>query len=78
MKVTISWKLKEFLEREGITAYRLQTDLKERVGAQTIYVWVRNPPKRPDLGILAAILGQLSEYTGRRVGLGEVLEVSYE
>jgi hypothetical protein len=77
MAAVIVWKFKELLEREGVTAYRLQTALGGKVGPQTVYRWARKAPDKLDLGVLRVVLEELSRLIGRSVRLEEVLELDY-
>lgn len=72
----VRWRLADFLERRGITAYRLAKTVGGGAKAGTIYRLARrgSEPTRVDLPTLAVVLTGLRRVTGEDVELGDVLE----
>ncbi|GGI93500.1 helix-turn-helix domain-containing protein [Deinococcus wulumuqiensis] len=72
---TVRWRLSEYLEQRGLTAYGLaKASGIERMG--TVYRIARqgHEPARVDLPTLARILDGLYSLTGEEVQLTDILE----
>jgi hypothetical protein len=72
----IRWKLSEYLEKHGLTAYRLATTLDSHTRAPTIYRLAREDIElsRIDFNVLATVIDGLRELTGEQVALTDLLE----
>jgi DNA-binding Xre family transcriptional regulator len=68
----IRWKLKEVLEEHGITPYRLMVD--SGIANSTIYRLTNNRTDGVQGPVLDKILTSLCKLTGKRIGVGDVLE----
>ena len=73
--VTIRWRLKEFLEIEGITQYQLMKLAQGRISKNTIGSAVRNELNGVQFSTLAAIIEVLESHLDRRVSITELIEV---
>jgi len=73
---SIKWKLKEFLDKHDLTAYRLATTLESHTRAPTIYRLAKDNPElsRVDFKVLATIIDGLRELTGKDVDIKDLLE----
>lgn len=70
--MALVWKVKEFLEAHGVSAYRL---MKEAGLAQgTAYRLAHNEASGLHLETLDAAIAALRRLTGKEVGLGDLLE----
>ena len=67
--------LNAYLNRTGITAYRLSEQLKGRVARATVYATAKTPQQRIDLDTVSDVLSGLFELTGQPVTLTDLLEV---
>lgn len=76
--VPVKWKLKEFLEREGVTAYSLADKTHGKLSQNGVYRLTSNDLKGLRFESLEAILPALTELTGRRVELSDLIEFRYE
>jgi hypothetical protein len=72
----VRWKLKEILEREGITAYRLWKVAKSN--PHTVYRWAYRPPKALDLEVAESVLRALRALTGKEYTLCDLIEVEID
>jgi DNA-binding Xre family transcriptional regulator len=68
----IRWKLKEVLDEHGITPYRLMVD--SGIANSTIYRLTNNKTDGVQGPVLDKILNSLYKLTGKRIGVGDVLE----
>lgn len=68
----IRWKLKEVLDEHGITPYRLMVD--SGIANSTIYRLTNNKTDGVQGPVLDKILTSLCKLTGKRIGVGDVLE----
>jgi DNA-binding Xre family transcriptional regulator len=68
----IRWKLKEVLEEHSITPYRLMVD--SGIANSTIYRLTNNKTDGVQGAVLDKILNSLCKLTGKRIGVGDVLE----
>ena len=73
--VTIRWRLKQFLEIEGITQYRLMKLAQGRVNKNTIGNAVRNELNGVQFSTLAAIIEVLESHLDRQISITELIEV---
>lgn len=73
--VTVRWRLKQFLEREGITQYQLMKLTQGRVSKNTIGSAVRNELNGVQFSTLAAIIEVLESHLDRQIGITELIEV---
>lgn len=74
--MALKWKVKEFLEGHGISAYRL---MKEASLAQgTAYRLANDQANGLNLETLDAVIGALRRLTGKRVILADLLEYREE
>jgi hypothetical protein len=73
---TVKWKLKEYLEARGISAYKLATTVEERTQEASVYRLVRKgeTQKRIDLASIAVVIDGLRELTGEAVNIEDILE----
>jgi DNA-binding Xre family transcriptional regulator len=70
--MALAWRVKEFLEAHGISAYRL---MKEADLAQgTAYRLANNRANGLNLETLDAVIEALRQLTGKRVLLADLLE----
>ncbi len=72
-EIMVRWKLKEILEKEGITAYRLWKSAGSN--PHTVYRWAYRPPKALDLEVAEAILKALRALTGKPYSLCDLIEI---
>ena len=72
MTTMIRWKLKEVLDEHGITPYRLMVD--SGIPNSTIYRLTNNKTDGVQGQVLDKILNSLCKLTGKRIGVGDVLE----
>jgi DNA-binding Xre family transcriptional regulator len=72
MNTMIRWKLKEVLEEHGITPYRLMVD--SGIANSTIYRLTNNKTDSVQGPVLDKVLNSLCKLTGKRIGVGDVLE----
>ncbi|MDQ3397545.1 MAG: helix-turn-helix transcriptional regulator [Deinococcota bacterium] len=72
----VRWKLKQYLEKHNLTAYRLAQTLGTRGRMPTIYRLAREgeEPSRVDLPTLANVIDGLRELTGEDVQVSDLLE----
>lgn len=73
--ITIRWRLKEFLEREGITQYKLIQMAQGRVSKNTIGSAVRNELNGVQFSTLAAIIEVLESNLGKEVSISDLIEI---
>ena len=66
------WKMKEFLAKYDITAYRLKKE--SGIGQGTVYRLAKNEADGIELDTLDAALIALCRLTGKHVKLSDVLE----
>ncbi|MDX2007192.1 MAG: helix-turn-helix transcriptional regulator [Meiothermus sp.] len=71
--IRVKWKIREMLEANNITAYRLWKD--SGLAQQTVYTLAQNKGDRVDLNTLSTVITTLERLTHRRVELADVLEV---
>ncbi|MDQ3460708.1 MAG: helix-turn-helix transcriptional regulator [Deinococcota bacterium] len=69
------WKLKEFLDAHGVTAYALSQKVKGEVSRNSIYNMLKERPRGVYLATLDAIIPALRELTGKPVGVADLFEV---
>jgi DNA-binding Xre family transcriptional regulator len=72
MNTMIRWKLKEVLDKHDITPYRLMVD--SGIANSTIYRLTNNKTDGVQGPVLDKILNSLCKLTGKRIGVGDVLE----
>ena len=74
----IDWKLRNLLEREGVTVYALAKKLGENMdkplNIRTLYRWTNDTPSNPGLEGIAWVLWALGELTGKTFTVTDVLE----
>jgi DNA-binding Xre family transcriptional regulator len=68
----LQWKLEDLLERHKVSAYRLAKE--SGVGLTTIYRIKNNRTNTVQGQVLEAILQALLVLTGKRYGVGDLLE----
>ncbi|MFB2880393.1 helix-turn-helix domain-containing protein [Floridanema aerugineum] len=73
--ITVRWKLREFLESEGITQYQLMKLAQGRVSKNTIGSAVRNELKGVQFSTLAVIIEILEFHLGRHISISDLIEV---
>lgn len=73
--ILVQWRLKEFLERERITPYKLMKLTQGRVSKNTIGSAVRNDLNGVQFSTLAAIIEVLESNIGREISISELIEV---
>jgi DNA-binding Xre family transcriptional regulator len=73
--ITIRWRLKEFLEREGITQYKLIKLAQGRVSKNTIGSAVRNELNGVQFSTLAAIIEVLESSLGKEISISDLIEL---
>lgn len=74
--ITIRWRLKEFLEREGITQYKLIQLAQGRVSKNTIGSAVRNELNGVQFSTLAAIIEVLESSLGKEISISDLIEIT--
>jgi hypothetical protein len=74
----IRWKLREFLEKNELTAYRLATTVESHTRVPTIYRLAKDDIdlSRIDFTVLATVIEGLRELTGKKVDIADLLEYS--
>lgn len=70
----VQFTLKNYLEANGLTAYRLAQQAKGRVSRGTVYALAKGSAKRLDLGTLGAVMTALEELTGHDITPADLLE----
>lgn len=73
--VTVRWRLKQFLEREGITQYQLMKLAQGQVSKNTIGSAVRNELNGVQFSTLAAIIEVLESHLERQISITDLIEV---
>ncbi|GAB4175233.1 MAG: hypothetical protein Fur006_05500 [Coleofasciculaceae cyanobacterium] len=73
--ITIRWRLKEFLEQEGITQYKLIKLAQGRVSKNTIGSAVRNELNGVQFSTLAALIEVLESSLGKDVRIADLIEL---
>lgn len=73
--ITIRWRLKEFLEREGISQYKLIQMAQGRVSKNTIGSAVRNELNGVQFSTLAAIIEVLESSLGKQISISDLIEI---
>ncbi len=73
--ITIRWRLKEFLEQEGITQYKLIKLAQGRVSKNTIGSAVRNELNGVQFSTLAAIIEVLESSLGKEISISDLIEI---
>ncbi len=63
-----------YLQRRGISAYRLVKATQGQLAPATVYSLASKPSQRIDLATVGTVLEALSELTGETVGLQDVIE----
>jgi DNA-binding Xre family transcriptional regulator len=72
MNRMIRWKLKEVLEKHGITPYRLMVD--SGLANSTIYRLTNKKTSSVQGPVLDKVLNSMCKLTGKPIGVGDVLE----
>ena len=72
--MNLQMNLGAFLERQNISAYRLVKATEGRLAAATVYSFASRPAQRIDLETVGTVLDALSELTGTRAQMQDVLE----
>ena len=62
-----------YLQRHGLTAYRLAQAVEGRVSPNTVYTLARKPAQRIDLSTVGEVLEALSRLTGEPVSITDML-----
>jgi len=70
----LQMNLGAFLQRRGISAYRLVKATEGRLAPATVYGLASKPAQRIDLATVGTMLEALSELTGTLVAFQDVLE----
>lgn len=70
----VQLNLGAFLQRRGISAYRLVKATEGRLAPATVYGLASKPAQRIDLATVGTVLEVLSELTGSPVQFQDVLE----
>jgi DNA-binding Xre family transcriptional regulator len=71
---TIRWKLKEYLDTHGVSAYRLAEHTHGRLSRTGIYRLTAKDLKAVRFETLAAVIPALRDITGEEVQVGDLLE----
>lgn len=74
----VRWRLREILDRENITAYRLNALLTPHIGQGTVYRWARKAPKQVDVSVLGWVVWGLRRLTGKPYTVCDILEFEDE
>ena len=74
--VIVRWRLKQFLEHEGITQYQLMKLAQGRISKNTIGSAVRNELNGVQFSTLAAIIEVLESHLGRQISITDLIEVA--
>ena len=74
----LKWKLKQFLEQEGITAYRLADETHGKLSQNGVYRLTSGDLKGIRFESLEVVLPALSKLSGKRVSVHDLLEYVYE
>lgn len=69
-------RLKDLLEENGITVYRLGRETKGKLSMQSLYnlTDAADPPKRIELASLDAIVEAMRSLTGKHIKVCDLLE----
>lgn len=73
MNTTVRWKVKEFLDERGLSAYKLTK--RTELSPNAVYGITRGETNQVRLDTLAGLLSGLRDLTGEPVSLEDVLEV---
>lgn len=76
--VPVRWKLKEFLDAEGITAYKLAEVTHGDLSQKGVYRLTSGDLKGIRFDSLEAIIPALHKLTGKHVQVSDLLEFRYE
>ena len=71
---TVKWKLKEFLDEHGVTAYKLSQQSQGRLSQTGVYRLTAPDIKAVRLESLATLIPALRELTGEDVDISDLLE----
>jgi DNA-binding Xre family transcriptional regulator len=69
----VKWKLKELLDKHGITPYRLSIELQGQVNRNTIYSIARGEATRVDLETLRKLIEKLRGLTSKKLDTHDIL-----
>lgn len=77
-QMPVQWKLKELLDREGKTAYKLAEEMGGATRRPTLYA-ITSPdpdkrPKRVGFDLLDDILAGLKGLTGKQFSVSDIIE----
>ncbi|WP_230283253.1 hypothetical protein [Deinococcus sp. 23YEL01] len=73
---SLSWKIKEILDEEGVSAYSLVKVCKYKLSANTVYGICRGDQKVISLRTLGIILDGLEMLLDRRISIDEIFQRS--
>ena len=71
--MSIRVRVGEYLNKHGLSTYRLVQETEGKLAKNTVYAMVRGEAKRVDLETLDTLMGALHALTGESVGLEDVL-----
>lgn len=75
--MSVTLRLHEFLEANGISAYRLEQELKGQLTRNSVYALAKKDGvRRVDLDSLDKVVSVLNAVLGRSVSLTELFEVN--
>lgn len=72
--VKVRWRLREFLQAEGLSAYQLHKVIEGEVSRTGLYRIFRNQTAGVDFHVLGAVLTGLESLLRRPVEIWEVIE----
>lgn len=67
------WQLRQLLEQNNLTAYRLAQQLKGKLNAGSVYALARGETTRVELSTIGEVLAALEELTGQRYTVADLL-----
>lgn len=67
------WQLRQLLEQNNLTAYRLAQQLKGKLNAGSVYALARGETTRVELSTIGEVLAALESLTGTRYAVGDLL-----
>jgi len=72
--MTIRNRLPDLLKRHGLSAYRIEQELRGVVARNSIYALARGETKRIDLDTLDHVVRVLRRQTGQPYNVGDVFD----
>jgi hypothetical protein len=72
----VRWRVKDILEAHGKSVYALSDAMHGKISRNTLYKISRNETDRTDLKTLEVLSEGISAFIGKRVGIGDLFDVT--